>query len=853
MFKKILKVVLVILIAIPILLPYAIKFGADYYLEKNYAVNVNIDDVSLNLFTLSAEIKGLHIYGDNQQELHLSELGFDLNAKDLIDKRVILETFVFKGFKTDLLQTDKGWEIGGLVIPVGESVEEKTEEKEEQESEKLDWSFGIINIDFADIAANVKTDYLDSVLVINKFKLIDVYSWQPDNSAGLDAELVINDQTIVLKSKLLPFAKVPTFTANLKIDDIQVSPFLKSVKDLPLDGLESNVFSDLDLKFVLDKTQKLIEVKGNFGVNDIIVNKKPHEVKLAKLLWEGEANVVLSEKSAEPDIKVNANVTLDDLLVTQTETKAKLAQFEQFKVSKISVNQLDDINIESAMIKKLLAVDSTSKDKLAPVLTLMELVVEKIVYKKAGVEINNISFKDLIAEVQVDSKGELVLTKFLGQTENTKKTDNTVQESEAVADVAKAEEKATKSGEEEVAKVEDATDKDEAKFGVKINNIKMIGKNQFHFVDRSVTPVFDTTLHKLKVVIKNINILDPNATILLALDVNIDEYSTLKTKGKVAPFGEKIDADVKLNLASLELVPFSSYAGKHAGINVKRGTLDLNADAVIKANIMDVKNEFIFNQLNLESDESEVSKDFLSGLPMPLDLTLDILRDNKNQIRMDVPVKGDVYAPDFSLQDVYNQAMMKVLKVAATHYLLQMVQPLGLMMTAGKLVGKAMAPSFDPLVYKPGVDKVSKENKKHITNIAKLLKEREKLRITVCGNATEADWGALKLIEAKKKAKEKAADESGKDAGKVKEVAETSKPAKPDAGDGKSDANKPAKKANKVKTKKLLALANARTRLVKNVFVEQHKIEAKRIFACNGKIVKDEEDKPAVPNVEVTL
>jgi len=91
-----------------------------------------------------------------------------------------------------------------------------------------------------------------------------------------------------------------------------------------------------------------------------------------------------------------------------------------------------------------------------------------------------------------------------------------------------------------------------------------------------------------------------------------------------------------------------------------------------------------------------------------------------------------------------------------------------------------------------------------------------KLKFTVCGNATETDWKIINTREA-------------------------------------SEANKDEEKKAVPRTKRLLKLANDRTKTVKKYFVEKHKIAPKRLLACNGKIAKDEDEKAAIPAVEITL
>jgi len=850
-FKFLVLLIAVILIA----LPYAAKQGAMHFLKTEMNMQSNIDDISINLFSGKIGLKGVHLYGEEIGELHLGKFSIDIGLTKLFQKNILIESIEFHDFRTNVTELDKAWNVGGIHIPLSEE-ESKEPEKPETESKPFEWGYGVRSIAFSNIKIDVTSQYTDSYFILSKLKVKDALSWYPANNSEIELDLNINGDTFRISGGASPFLENPVLKSQVTINDIQLKPFLKSVKDLPFDDASVAIYSDFELAVAMEKDQILLGLNGNYGLKDIYLKDKDREIKLGKLGWDGkhdivlptsgkklvnlvgvlalenidvsdnannahiteslialdgEYNIKLDDKSETPEIAVATALALKQLTVNTIDGKTKIASFDNWDVKNIAVNGLENVAIGNSELNNLVLLKGTSKKEDAAVVTLKKFIINEIQYQPEQVKIAKVELQKLNADVVLDENGNIPAL-------------------EAALPKSKTEEPDTKTDEKKTTDVEKPTDsksKEEKPFYIVLDEILINSDSNVHFVDNSVTPVFDTKLHGLKLSVLDVDSKNTKKSTKIDLGVKIDEYAQFALKGNVNPFSEKVSADMIADLDALELVPLSSYAGKFAGINIKRGTLDLDVDIDIKNDILDIKNTFYMNQLTVESDESEVKDNIFKDMPMPLDLTLDVLRDKNNIIKLDIPVKGNINEPDFRLQDVYNTAMAKAMKFAATHYLMQAVQPLGLVITAGKLIGKAAAPKFDPLIFNEGSFKISKTNKGHIEKLANILKDKDKLRFTICGNATESDW---KVIKIKQKVSEKKPSE-------------------------KVDQTKDSKGAKKSdpRTKILLKLANDRTKLVKKEFVEVHNIEPKRLFACNGKITKDEEDKPAIPSVEITL
>lgn len=799
---KLLKYTSLLIIVILILLPYGLKHGAIYYLETEKQIEANISDVRFNVLTGQVGVSGVHLYGEKGGELHLDELLIDVSWLELLSKRAVIEQIRFKNFRSNITEQSGGWNVGGLFFPLSPSSDEKAVASTPS-SEPVTWAYGVREIDISNINLIIESQYTDSHIALDKLTVENAYSWEPNNATQFDLRLLLNSDALQIKGEAKPFVSHPEVSANVVFDDVRLAPFLKSVKMLPIRDVDATLFSQLQLSAIVKPNDIQLTIDGAYGLKNINLKDDMRDYQLSKIQVKGKYTVHVKD-----DVEISAVVALavDKLKIQSLDKKINIVSFESWTADGINVKALDEVDVAQINLHKLEMLDELNVSQPAS-LTLEDIVVDTLRYQPDAVHIDRISLEKLQGEVMLNERGELsVLMAVMPPNPQTEEA--SIESPQLTNDQASK----NKAGEipESVPETNDSKP-----FSFTLNEFFINSDSQFHFVDRSVTPMFDTKIHDIKLSVNNINVLDVNEKMHIDMKLKIDEYAEFVMKGDVLPFAEKANATLTANLSALELVPLSSYAGKFAGLNIQRGTLDFDANIRVTNDELDVENTFYLRQLMMESDDSEVSQGLFKDMPMPLNLTLDVLRDKQNVIKLDIPVKGDVNNPDFSLQDVYNHAMKKALKFAATHYLMQAVQPLGLAITAGKLLGKAMVPKFDPLIFEPGSTQISHVNAGHIEKLAKVLQEKTKLRFTLCGTATESDW---KVLQAQ-------------------------------ALEG--EAGVALKKEDR--TKWLLKMANDRAKQIKKQFVEQYELSPNRLLSCNGKINKDKEDSPAMPAVDVSL
>ena len=125
---------------------------------------------------------------------------------------------------------------------------------------------------------------------------------------------------------------------------------------------------------------------------------------------------------------------------------------------------------------------------------------------------------------------------------------------------------------------------------------------------------------------------------------------------------------------------------------------------------------------------------------MPLDTALDTLRDKNNTIKLEIPVAGNVNDPKFSVNDAISQALAKGVQKGALSYLTLALQPYGTLITAAKYAGEAATRvRLNPVQFEPGQSALDDSDREYLDKVAKVLKDRPKIAIKLCGVAASPD------------------------------------------------------------------------------------------------------------------
>ena len=272
---------------------------------------------------------------------------------------------------------------------------------------------------------------------------------------------------------------------------------------------------------------------------------------------------------------------------------------------------------------------------------------------------------------------------------------------------------------EEKSAPPEATKKDKTLL-VEIDTLSL-ENGQFEFLDKNITPHYASSLSELSGTITGLSS-KPDFMAAVNISGKLDQHAPLKITGRVNPLGEELFADLTIDFSDIELSPTSPYTGKFIGYTVGKGKLSLELQYLVENKKITGKNKAFLDQFTLA--ETVESPDAVN---LPINLAIALLKNRKGEITLNIPVKGDLNDPEFSIGGTVLKAIINLIAKAAT-------SPFALL--------GALIPEGEDLQYvnfAPGSSRIEEEFTKRLEPIAKALFDRPGLKMDIKGgvNADE--------------------------------------------------------------------------------------------------------------------
>jgi hypothetical protein len=262
-------------------------------------------------------------------------------------------------------------------------------------------------------------------------------------------------------------------------------------------------------------------------------------------------------------------------------------------------------------------------------------------------------------------------------------------------------------------KIKKTNDTNSTQFPFKIMKLK-VSSGSAKFADLSLPIEFRTDIHDLNGVIYSITNAK-NEVSYIDIAGEIDKYGSTKLKGNIDASNPKSYTDLNLNFRNLSLNSLSGYSASFAGYKIDEGKLFLDLGYEIVDSKLLGKNSIIIKKIKLGD---EIKDENASSLPLGLAIAL--LEDGDGIIDIDMPVEGNVDAPDFK----YGALLWKtfgnlILKAVASPF---------------KFLGSMMGIKGDDLEYvefEKGSSVILPPEREKLDKIVKLMVKRPKIKLAI--------------------------------------------------------------------------------------------------------------------------
>jgi len=199
-------------------------------------------------------------------------------------------------------------------------------------------------------------------------------------------------------------------------------------------------------------------------------------------------------------------------------------------------------------------------------------------------------------------------------------------------------------------------------------------------------------------------------------------------QGRLNPLAARSFLDLKASVKGVDLTGFSPYSGKYAGYAIKKGQLSLDLAYKLENGQLSADNKVFIDQFSF--GEPVDSPD---ATQLPVNLAIALLKNNRGEIDINLPISGSLDDPQFSVGGL-------ILRVIGNLFVKAVTSPFALL---GSMFGGGEELSH--LDFAPGRARVGDAQAKELETLAKALSERDALKLEITGWANpETDREGLK-------------------------------------------------------------------------------------------------------------
>ena len=261
-------------------------------------------------------------------------------------------------------------------------------------------------------------------------------------------------------------------------------------------------------------------------------------------------------------------------------------------------------------------------------------------------------------------------------------------------------------------------------FRYDIRNVRLKNGAMF-FGDESINPVFHVDVTDLNGSVQGISN-EPGRYATLALTGRAAKTGSLRARGRLAFADPRLNHDVLLVFKNIPLNATNPYAMTFAGYRIDDGRIDVDLRYTTKDGQLEGKNRFVIRKIKLGGEVPDYQ-----GTRLPLGLAIALLEDSDGMIDVNIPVKGNVNEPEFSVGHLVWQAVKTVLANVVT----------APFRALGALLG---IDNLDAIAFVPGESALPIESEEQLAKVGELLAKRPKSKLVIHGTVDPAvDASAL--------------------------------------------------------------------------------------------------------------
>ncbi|TCV94844.1 uncharacterized protein DUF748 [Luteibacter rhizovicinus] len=246
-------------------------------------------------------------------------------------------------------------------------------------------------------------------------------------------------------------------------------------------------------------------------------------------------------------------------------------------------------------------------------------------------------------------------------------------------------------------------------------------RGQLNYTDNFIKPNYTANVTQLTGKIGAFGTAGSGPPADLTLQGQLDDNAPVTIDGTINPLAPVAFLDVKAKADGVELTHLSPYSGKYAGYPITKGRLTADVHYLLDQGKLTADNHIFIDQLTF-GDRLEGPG--ISHLPVKLAVAL--LKNSQGQIDVHVPVSGSLDDPQFSMGGLIWRAIGNLIMRAVT-------SPFRLLASAG-----GSDKDLGYVAFAPGSAVLDTEAQSRLTDIAKVLNDKQSLNLDIIGRIDPA-------------------------------------------------------------------------------------------------------------------
>ncbi len=254
------------------------------------------------------------------------------------------------------------------------------------------------------------------------------------------------------------------------------------------------------------------------------------------------------------------------------------------------------------------------------------------------------------------------------------------------------------------------------------------------FVDQTTTPAYVQEMSEVDVAFTGLTTV-PGRRSRFTGSGTLGGGSAFKLQGEAAA-GEPPLFDIKVDLRDFVVPRANPYLERFTSWTATRGSLTASATYTLAGTQLDAKHDLLLR--NLEVAASGERDEVQRRLGLPLGFLVALMKDSHGEIRLSVPVSGDLSTREFD----FKEAVWGAVRNLAIRLLALPFSRIGSLFFSED--SKVEAVAIDPVLFGTGTTRLEPQMGPHLERVAAFLRNAPSVSLVLAPILTVTDVDALK-------------------------------------------------------------------------------------------------------------